>query len=89
MKSQRILAVCLGLVGLLLFPGQTLAEKNYTYAPDPGREVYFGHISYTEIAEDAYDPLVYRPGQAKPEKAVLNLPLAPGDVIQTSPERRC
>ncbi len=89
MKNRRILVLCLGLASVLLQPGLTRAEKNYTYAPDPGREVYFGHISYTEIAEDTYDPLVYRPGQTSPEKAVLNLPLAPGDVIQTSPERRC
>lgn len=89
MKTQRTLVLCLGLACLLLLPGLSRAEEKYTYAPDPGRETYFGHISYSEIAEDALDPLVYRPGQASPEKAVLNLPLAPGDVIQTSPERRC
>jgi len=89
MRNERNLVLCLGLAFLLLLPGLSRGEKNYTYAPDPGREIYFGHISYTEIAEDSYDPLVYRPGQTSPEKAVLNLPLAPGDIIQTSPERRC
>jgi len=89
MENKRTLALCLGLTFLLALPGLSLAGKEYTYAPDPGREIYFGHISYTEIFRDSYDPLVFRPGQAEPEKAVLNLPLAPGDVIQTSAERRC
>ena len=89
MEHKRTLALCLGLTFLLALPGLSLAGKEYTYAPDPGREIYFGHISYTEIFGDSYDPLVFRPGQAAPEKAVLNLPLAPGDVIQTSAERRC
>jgi hypothetical protein len=89
MKHGRTLVLCLGTAFLLLLSGQSLAGKEYTYAPDPGREIYFGHISYTEIFDDTQDPVVYRPGETSPEKAVLNLPLAPGDVILTSSERRC
>lgn len=53
------------------------------------RDFYFGHISYSEIKNDGKDPLVFREGQARPEVAILNLPLGPGDTIKTSDSRRC
>ncbi|MDH7512980.1 MAG: FecR family protein [Clostridiales bacterium] len=53
------------------------------------KDFYFGHISYVEIKNDGNDPVVYREGQTLPEVAILNLPLGPGDIIQTSDTRRC
>jgi hypothetical protein len=52
-------------------------------------EFYFGHISYVELKEGGREPLVLREGNGAPEPAVLNLPLGPGDAIQTSDTSRC
>jgi len=53
------------------------------------KDFYFGHISWCEIKGDAKDPVVLREGQTRPEVALLNLPLGPGDTIRTSDSRRC
>jgi hypothetical protein len=53
------------------------------------KDFYFGHISYSEIKNDGKDPLVFREEQTRPEVAILNLPLGPGDTIKTSDSRRC
>ncbi len=55
---------------------------------DPG-EMYFGHISYLEPDSGGKGPLVFRDGRTIPETAVLNLPLGPGDIIQTFDGPRC
>jgi hypothetical protein len=52
------------------------------------KDFYYGHISYSDIKNDGLDPAVFREGRISPEVAVLNLPLGPGDVIQTSAIRR-
>jgi hypothetical protein len=52
-------------------------------------DFYFAHISYTEVRKDGNDPLVHREGSLEPEIAVLNLPLGPGDTIQTTNKRQC
>ena len=52
------------------------------------KDFYYGHISYADIKNDGQDPVVFREGRLTPEVAVLNLPLGPGDVLQTSAERR-
>lgn len=51
-------------------------------------EIYFGHVIYPEAKYDGKDAVVLREGQGRPEVADLNLPIAPGDLIQTT-ERRC
>jgi len=67
-----------------LFPD---SQYKYVYAPDT--DIYFGHISFSEIKFDGKDPVVTREGKSRPELAVVNLPLAPGDTIQTTESRRC
>ena len=52
------------------------------------KDFYYGHISYADIKNDGQDPVVFREGRLTSELAILNLPLGPGDVIQTSAERR-
>jgi hypothetical protein len=52
-------------------------------------DFYFGHISYADIKNDGKDAVVLREGRQTPEPAVLNLPLGPGDAVQTSDTRRC
>ena len=52
------------------------------------KDFYYGHISYADIKNDGQDPVVFREGRLTPEPAILNLPLGPGDIIQTSAERR-
>jgi Family of unknown function (DUF6600)/FecR protein len=52
------------------------------------KDFYYGHISYADIKNDGQDPVVFREGHLTPEAAVLNLPLGPGDAVQTTPERR-
>jgi hypothetical protein len=89
MEPRKIAAIGLGFLLIGLFPVPGRAEDQYTYAPDPKTKVYFGHISFSEIQDDAFDPVVYRIGDPAPEKAVLNLPLGPGDIVQTSSQRRC
>ena len=89
MEPKKAAALGLGFLILGLLPAVGLASEHYTYAPDPEAKVYFGHISYSEILDDALDPVVFRMGDPASEKAVLNLPLGPGDTIQTSSQRRC
>lgn len=72
----------------LLFPC-LLDARHYKYIHEPEEDIYFGHISYTELKNDAQDPVVLREGRRLPEAAVLNLPLAPGDTIVTFGQRRC
>jgi Family of unknown function (DUF6600)/FecR protein len=52
------------------------------------KDFYYGHISYADIKNDGQDPVVFRENRVTPETAVLNLPLGPGDVIQTTAGRR-
>lgn len=88
MRSKRpyILSVCLL---LFVLPRFIYSSSHYKYAPEINREVYFGHISYSEIENDDNDPVVFGENSLKPEKAVLNLPLGPGDTIKTFSGRRC
>jgi hypothetical protein len=78
------------LLGLIILSAVSLlgASSKYKVVGGPD-DFYFGHISYVEIKNDGKDPLVFREGQQSGELAVLNLPLGPDDVIQTSDSRRC
>ena len=89
MEPKKIKAIGVGVLLCGMLPMMGLAAEHYSYAPDPKTKVYFGHISFSEIQGDALDPVVYRIGDPAPEKAALNLPLGPGDIVQTSSERRC
>ncbi len=89
MEPKRTLVLCLTVLGLINLPILASSQETYVYAPEPGKQIYFGHISFSEISEDAYDAVVFRKGENTPEKAVLNFPLGPGDIIQTSTRRRC
>jgi hypothetical protein len=66
-----------------------LADTQYKYIHASDTDLYFGHISFTETKFDGRDPIVVREGKSRPEVAVVNLPLAPGDTIQTTESRRC
>ncbi len=90
MKPKKIAAFTIqGLACLVLLSEPAAADNKYNYAPDPQKEIYFGHVSFVEAAGDAFDPVVYRQSGAAPERAVLNFPLGPGDTVQTSAQRRC
>jgi hypothetical protein len=89
MRLRKISAPILCLLTFLGGAGFTHAEKHYTYAPAPNKAVYFGHISYTEIQKDEFDPLVFGAYNLPPKKAILNFPLGAGDSVRTSSERRC
>jgi hypothetical protein len=65
------------------------AKSNYQYVNSPKTDIYFGHISYTEVKHDGKDPVVKRVGKREAEVAVLNFPIAPGDIIRTTESRRC
>jgi len=71
----------------LLFSAGAWADSHYQYIYWD-TEIYFGHVIYPEARHDGKDAVVLREGQARPEVADLNLPIAPGDFIQTT-ERRC
>jgi len=80
--------------GLVLFALVILGSASWAAADSPykvlngPKDFYFGHISLTDVKNDALDPVVLRQGSATPEPAVLNLPLGPGDTIRTSKARR-
>ncbi len=77
----------LGLV-LLFFLLAMPAMSGYKVVNEQ-KDFYYGHISYSEIKNDGKDPVVFREGPVRPEVAILNLPLGPGDSIKTSDIRRC
>lgn len=79
-------AIVLTALSLLLSAGLG-ADSHYQYIYWD-TEIYFGHVIYPEAIHDGKDAIVFREGQARPEVADLNLPIAPGDLIQTT-ERRC
>lgn len=89
MKHPKCLQLCLLAVCVILFSQFLHSDSQYKYTLAPDMDFYFAHISYTEIRKDGNDPLVFREGSVKPERAVLNLPLGPGDTIQTTNTRQC
>ncbi len=86
--KQKAFGVIVVAVCFFLGPAFLRAEDRYQLVKKSG-PFYYGHISYTEVKFDGEDPVVIREGKTKPEVAVLNLPLGPGDVIRTSAGRRC
>lgn len=76
-----------GIVFLIATSGLWAAE-HYKVLNGP-KDFYFGHISYIETTPEGTDPVVLREGWSKPEQAVLNLPIGPGDTVRTSAGRRC
>ena len=88
MRTKKL--VSLGAFILILFlPCFTYSKSNYKYVNSPNTDIYFGHISYTEVKHDGKDPVVLRVGERGAEVAVLNFPLTPGDTIRTTENRRC
>ena len=89
MKNSKCLQLCLAALCVFLFTQFLHSDSQYRYTLAPDMDFYFAHISYTEVRKDGNDPLVFREGSLKPELAVLNLPLGPGDTIQTTSKRQC
>lgn len=75
-------------ISIALVVTAATAGDQYKVVGEQG-EFYFGHISYIETAEGAPVPAVFRLDARAPEAAVLNLPLGPGDTIQTPDSVRC
>ncbi len=73
--------------GMGFFIWVSASASNYRVV-NQQQDFYYGHISYADVKNDGLDALVFREGRLTPEIAVLNLPLGPGDVIQTSGVRR-
>jgi len=75
---------------LILFSAPAVFGSNNAYkVVDGPKNFYYGHISYSEVQYDDKDPVVFRAGSKTPEKALVNLPLGPGDIVRTSDLRRC
>ncbi len=72
---------------IVFLTGVFVSASNYKLI-NGQKDFYYGHISYDGIRNDGQDALVFREGRLTPEIAILNLPLGPGDVIQTAGERR-
>jgi hypothetical protein len=89
MRNFKCLGLCLAGLCVFLLPQSLHSDSQYKYTLALSIDFYFAHISYTEVRKDGNDPLVFREGSAKPELAVLNLPLGPGDTIQTTDKRQC
>lgn len=89
MNNPKCLPLCILAMCVLLFAPFLHSDSHYKYTLAPNMDFYFAHISYTEVRKDGNDPLVYREGSLESEIAVLNLPLGPGDTIQTTSDRQC
>ncbi|HUU51554.1 MAG TPA: DUF6600 domain-containing protein [Candidatus Heimdallarchaeota archaeon] len=89
MKNSKCLRLCLTALCIFLLSQFLRSDSQYKYTLATDMDFYFAHISYTEVRKDGNDPLVFREGSLKPELAVLNLPLGPGDTIQTTDKREC
>jgi len=74
---------------VLCIPLLVFADELPKSAVEGIEDVYYGHISFTEVKHDGKDPVVIREGEANEEVAVLNLPLTAGDTILTPYGRRC
>jgi hypothetical protein len=72
-------------VGFLLCV--SASASNYKVV-DNRDDFYYGHISYADVKNDGLDAVVFREGRLVPEVAILNLPLGPGDLIETTGARR-
>ena len=86
-KKKFTIILVFALIGSL--PQLLQAQSDYEYIHSPKKEIYFGHITYTEVEYDENDPVVVREGERTPRVAVLNFPLLPGDTIRTTGSRRC
>ncbi len=88
MKSKKRLLLVI-FASIFIFHPFLFAEKHYDYVISPKTDIYFGHISFSEIKHDGKDPVVIREGEESPEVAVVNFPLLPGDMVRTSDTRMC
>jgi hypothetical protein len=86
MKDRGLKTVLL--MGILVAASALAGSDNY-YVVDQNAPTYYGHVSLADIKNDGKDPVVIRDGKDTPEIASLNSPLAPGDAVRTSDERRC
>ena len=75
--------------GVLCLPLFIFTEDLPKSAIEGVQDIYYGHISFTEVKHDGRDPVVVREGECSEEVAVLNLPLSAGDTILTPYDRRC
>jgi hypothetical protein len=86
MKDRGLKTVLLA--GIVVAASALAASDNYRVVGQ-NAPTYYGHISLADIKNDGKDPVVIRDGKETPEIANLNFPLAPGDAVRTSDERRC
>jgi hypothetical protein len=66
----------------------SLDASHYKMA-DGMKDFYYGRISLTEIKTEGSVPLILREGESDPVAAILNMPIAPGDLITTPDDARC
>ena len=87
--KQKVWVLLVVFILILSLPNLGHSQDKYKYVISPDTDIYFGHISLTEVQHDGKDPVVIREGEVLPEVAVLNFPIAPGDTIRTTESRRC
>ncbi len=78
-----------GIIVLVIFAVAVglAAEERYQVVDGP-ENFYYGHISYVDPDGAGAETVVLREGRPRGLAAVLNTPIAPGDIIRTSPGRR-
>lgn len=86
-KKRFTLLLAFALICFL--PQWLQSQSDYKYIHSPKSDIYFGHITYTEVEHDGNDPVVVREGEEIPQVAELNFPLLPGDIVRTTGSRRC
>ncbi|MGD8534749.1 MAG: FecR domain-containing protein [Candidatus Aminicenantes bacterium] len=86
---KKRFAIILAFALVCSLPQLLQSQSHYEYIHSPKTDIYFGHITYTEVEHDGNDPVVIREGEEAPRVAELNFPLLPGDTIRTTGSRRC
>ena len=88
MRARKLVSI-VAFVLIILLPHSVYSKSHYKYVHSPKTDIYFGHISYTEVKYDGKDSVVVRDGEREADVAVLNFPIVPGDTIRTTDSRRC
>jgi len=71
--NPKIIKFIFSLAVVFFLPALLSATSHYDYIYSSQGEIYFGHISYTEVKYDGRDPVVIREGEKTPEVAALLL----------------
>lgn len=86
---MKLKSLGLPLLGGIFVIAVSLSASDQPQVLGGPKDFYFAHISFVETGPDGGGPTILREGMTAPEPAVLNAPLGPGDIVQTTDRTRC